>query len=59
MGKYNYLPWTIKYKPSNFDEIKMDEKLKKKFFYMVNCKNIPNLIIYGPSGSGKTSTGKF
>ena len=52
-------PWTLKFKPSNLEEIQIESNFRNKFARMITQKNFPNLIIYGPSGSGKTSIGKY
>lgn len=51
-----YIPWTEKYRPSNFDDIVLDPLNKKLFFNMLKKKNFPNILLYGPPGTGKTTT---
>jgi len=52
-------PWIWKHNPLNLFRIRFDSDLKKKFLYMVEKNNMPNLIIHGPPGIGKTCIGKF
>jgi len=51
-----YIPWTEKYRPSNFDDIVLDPMNKTLFTNMLETKNFPNILLYGPPGTGKTTT---
>jgi DNA polymerase III delta prime subunit len=50
------IPWTEKYRPSNFDNIVLDPNNKTLFMNMIENKYFPNLLLYGPPGTGKTTT---
>lgn len=50
------IPWTEKYRPSNFDNIVLDPNNKTLFMNMLDRKYFPNLLLYGPPGTGKTTT---
>jgi len=50
------IPWTEKYRPSNFDNIVLDPYNKTLFMNMIENKYFPNLLLYGPPGTGKTTT---
>ena len=50
------IPWTEKYRPSNFDNIVLDPYNKTLFMNMIENKYCPNLRLYGPPGTGKTTT---
>ncbi len=50
------IPWTEKYRPSNFDNIVLDPYNKMLFMNMIENKYFPNLLLYGPPGTGKTTT---
>ena len=51
-----YLPWVEKYRPSNLDEIILDDLTKRKMNNFLRNNNISNMIITGHPGTGKTST---
>ncbi len=56
------LPWTEKYRPSQLDELGIDESCGSSAKTIVAIKefidsnSFPHLLFYGPPGSGKTST---
>ena len=50
------IPWTEKYRPTNFDNIVLDPNNKTLFMNMINKKYFPNILLYGPPGTGKTTT---
>lgn len=61
------LPWIEKYRPSNIEDIILDDCLRNKLKNLMNINELynlnndtisclPNLIITGPPGTGKTST---
>lgn len=50
------IPWVEKYRPSNFDNIVLDDINKKVLKNIINNQHFPNLIFYGPPGTGKTTT---
>ena len=50
------IPWVEKYRPSNFEDIVLDD-INRQIFQNILSKNyFPNLIFYGPPGTGKTTT---
>ena len=50
------IPWVEKYRPTNFDNIVLDEMNRKILKNIIDFKNFPNLLFYGPPGTGKTTT---
>ena len=50
------IPWVEKYRPTNFDDIVLDDINKKFLINIINNNHIPNLLLYGPPGTGKTTT---
>lgn len=50
------IPWVEKYRPSNFDDIIMDDLTKEMLENIVKQKKFPNILFYGPPGTGKTTT---
>ena len=52
----NNIPWVEKYRPTEFNNIILNNE-NKIFFNEILEKNIfPNILLYGPPGSGKTTT---
>jgi replication factor C subunit 3/5 len=50
------IPWVEKYRPTNFEDIVLDD-MNRQIFQNILTKNyFPNLIFYGPPGTGKTTT---
>jgi replication factor C small subunit len=47
--------WTEKYRPSNFNEIKGQNKIVERIKAFVKQKNIPHCLFAGPAGIGKTT----
>jgi DNA polymerase III delta prime subunit len=52
----NSTPWVEKYRPSNFDDIVLDDINKKIIKSIIENNYFPNLLFYGPPGTGKTTT---
>jgi replication factor C subunit 3/5 len=52
----NSTPWVEKYRPSNFDEIVLDDINKNILISIIENNYFPNLLFYGPPGTGKTTT---
>ena len=52
----NSTPWVEKYRPSNFDDIVLDDVNKKIIESVIENNYFPNLLFYGPPGTGKTTT---
>ena len=50
------IPWVEKYRPTNFDDIIMDDMTKQILENVVKKKHFPNILFYGPPGTGKTTT---
>ena len=50
------IPWTEKYRPTNFEQIVLSDINKQILNNIVNLKIFPNLMFYGPPGTGKTTT---
>jgi replication factor C subunit 3/5 len=50
------IPWVEKYRPTNFDNIVLEEINKRILKNIINDNHFPNLIFYGPPGTGKTTT---
>ena len=46
-------------RPTNFDELVLDEFIKTKLKKMYDSRNVMNMIFYGKPGSGKTSAAKI
>ena len=49
-------PWVEKYRPTNFDDIVLDEINRTILENIINKGYFPNLLFYGPPGTGKTTT---
>jgi len=52
----NSTPWVEKYRPSNFNDIVLDDINKKLIESIIENNYFPNLLFYGPPGTGKTTT---
>ena len=50
------LPWVEKYRPTNLDNIILDDDNKTMFKNMIDEKFFPQLLFYGPPGTGKSTT---
>ena len=50
------VPWIEKYRPSEFNNIVLDNMNKKILLNIVKKNYFPNLLFYGPPGTGKTTT---
>ena len=50
------VPWIEKYRPSDFNNIVLDDTNKKILLNIVKKNYFPNLLFYGPPGTGKTTT---
>ena len=51
-----HIPWVEKYRPTNFNNIILDD-FNKKILDNILFKNyFPNMIFHGPPGTGKTTT---
>ena len=46
-------------RPTNFDELVLDDFIKTKLKKMYDSRNVMNMIFYGKPGSGKTSAAKI
>ena len=52
----NNIPWVEKYRPTNFNDIVLDDINKQFLINIIEKNHIPNLLLYGPPGTGKTTT---
>lgn len=50
------IPWTEKYRPTDINDIVLDETNTIFFNNIIEKKMFPNLLLYGPPGTGKTTT---
>lgn len=50
------IPWVEKYRPTQFDNIVLDNVNRTLFENILKNKYFPNLLFYGPPGTGKTTT---
>jgi len=49
-------PWVEKYRPTNLENIILDEFNKEMFKNILENAYFPNLLFYGPPGTGKTTS---
>lgn len=56
IGNKSSIPWVEKYRPSNFEDIVLDNVNRKIFENIIKSGHFPNLLFYGPPGTGKTTT---
>lgn len=52
------LPWIEKYRPTNIDDLIMNDIDYKRIKQIISDRNMPNIIITGIPGIGKTTTVK-
>ena len=50
------VPWVEKYRPTNFEQIVLDEMNQRIFRNILAKRHFPHLLFYGPPGTGKTTT---
>jgi replication factor C subunit 3/5 len=50
------IPLVEKYRPTEFEDIVLDDVSSVIFINMIKTNTIPNLLFYGPPGTGKTTT---
>ena len=50
------IPWIEKYRPSNIDEVELNNNILTTLKNLLKFNKIPHLLFYGPPGTGKTST---
>ena len=50
------IPWVEKYRPTNFNDIILDDNNHRIFNNILKKNYFPNLLFYGPPGTGKTTT---
>ncbi|MDI3540035.1 MAG: replication factor small subunit [Methanolobus sp.] len=48
--------WTVKYRPSDLDEVLGNEESVDMIRRLVRSKNLPHLVLHGPENTGKSST---
>lgn len=49
-------PWVEKYRPTNFDDIVLEDDNRILLKNIIEHNHFPNLLLYGPPGTGKTTT---
>ena len=49
-------PWIEKYRPTEFNNIVLDDFNRDLLKNILNKNHFPNLLFYGPPGTGKTTT---
>jgi len=52
----NTIPWIEKYRPTNYENIILDDINKRLFNNIIETEYFPNLLFFGPPGNGKTTT---
>tara|TARA_B110000285_G_C15130789_1_gene623428 strand:+ start:67 stop:1044 length:978 start_codon:yes stop_codon:yes gene_type:complete len=50
------IPFVELYRPTNFDDVVLDEYNKKILKNVIETSYFPNFLFYGPPGTGKTTT---
>jgi replication factor C subunit 3/5 len=50
------IPWVEYYRPTDFNDIVLDEINKEMLNNIIEKSYFPNLLLYGPPGTGKTTT---
>jgi replication factor C subunit 3/5 len=50
------IPWVEKYRPTNIDNIVLEDINKIIIKNIISKKQFPNLLLFGPPGTGKTTT---
>jgi replication factor C small subunit len=48
--------WTVKYRPSNLDEVLGNEESIDMIRRLARSRNLPHLVLHGPENTGKSST---
>lgn len=56
LGEQRTIPWVEKYRPTNFEQIVLDEMNQRIFRNILAKRHFPHLLFYGPPGTGKTTT---
>ena len=51
-----FTPWVEKYRPTNFNDIVLDDINKNVLKNIIEKQYFPNLLFYGPPGTGKTTS---
>jgi DNA polymerase III delta prime subunit len=50
------IPWVEKYRPTNLNDIVLDQFNKTIIDRIIETNYFPNILMYGPPGTGKTTT---
>ena len=50
------IPWVEKYRPSQYQDIILEDINKRIFNTILKNGSFPNILLYGPPGTGKTTT---
>jgi replication factor C subunit 3/5 len=56
MNQPTIIPLVEKYRPSEFNDIVLDDMSKTILTNIISGPSFPNLLFYGPPGTGKTTT---
>lgn len=56
MNIHTSKPWIEKYRPTNFEDIILEEDNRKILNRMIETDILNNILFYGPPGTGKTTT---
>jgi DNA polymerase III delta prime subunit len=51
-----HIPWVEKYRPTQLEDVALDDVNKRLLSAIVDRQSFPNLLLYGPPGTGKTTT---
>lgn len=54
--EYDTVPWIEKYRPTNLENIVLDDNNKIIINNIIKNKTFSNMLFYGPPGTGKTTT---
>ena len=51
--------WVEKYRPTNLDDLVLDQETKSKFQQYIEDKSITHILLYGPPGCGKSTIARI